>query len=537
MVDLKYAQDMHYQAWYTLLDQAGRDPHVKYGVYASRTLMVRHPEIYLMGDRWFYEGARYIKGFKECYREPSPLAWRHMEYGGKFFKAGRNYSGVPEGHPLSLREIRLDKYHLSITDRIYPDPILPQVDQRLLPLAVSLKAEGKVVTPLELVEMHYFRRLEEGAKPDELFMIYCADESAYLWDEGKLFSPSCNNYVSRISASPLLVFNERSVWHPLMDRDDRERDKKLGKVVSKLECANGSRTEPSPVVAELIPLLREVTSLDSDDQRLMAALASVRAVAWEFHPYFEPWTRFVPEDDFEIDISRRLCLIREFDRLANLLSPASAFLAAVSLSGSSLEEQMRILSEEYLIHTGVVREAEARGWKRPWRLEAWGHVWPCGLMEHTIDDAFRARTGHCVSQAHMIGAILELLDVPHVVVNFDRGGVAEGVNHHFVLSRDGRFLFDDGIVNFKGIDPPTEDYGPLLSFSAEGEWACTVGNRLYGNIPSARIEEWIEVIHTALAGRFQLRFFIEEEQGPIGDKEEFVKLLRQREVELIRPPI
>ena len=128
-------------------------------------------------------------------------------------------------------------------------------------------------------------------------------------------------------------------------------------------------------------------------------------------------------------------MIREFDRRANAVSPAAAHLYAVAGDTASLEERMRRLSREYLIRTGVVREAEARGWKPAWRLESWGHVWPCGMMEHTIDDAFRSRTGHCVSQCHMIGAVLSLLDVPHVIVNFDRGGVKEGISHHFVLAR------------------------------------------------------------------------------------------------------
>jgi hypothetical protein len=201
-----------------------------------------------------------------------------------------------------------------------------------------------------------------------------------------------------------------------------------------------------------------------------------------------------------------------------------------------VEEQMRRLSQCYLMHTAVVREAPARGWKPAWRLESWGHLWPCGLMEHTIDDAFRSRTGHCVSQAHMLGGVLEMAGVPHVVVNFDRGGVKDGVNHHFILSRDGKFLVDDGIVNFRGIDPPTEDYGPLLSFTIQGEWASTVGDKLYGNIPSARVAEWIEVIDTALAGRFDLRFFADEAKRQVVGKDEFLRLLRGREVEIIGLP-
>jgi len=110
------------------------------------------------------------------------------------------------------------------------------------------------------------------------------------------------------------------------------------------------------------------------------------------------------------------------------------------------------------------------------------------------------------------------------------------VNHHFVLSKDGSFLFDDGIVNFRGIDTETEDYGPLLSFSIAGEWASTVGNKLYGNISSARVKEWIEEINKALSNRFDLRFFANQAQRDVVGKDEFLKLLQKRDVERIRLP-
>lgn len=529
MIDLSKAEKWHRKAWEALIKQATSDPYAKYAIYASRTLAVSHPEVYLIGDRWFYEGAHFIKGFGECYREPSSLAWRHMEYGRKFFRAGRDYTGVPNGRPFSFSEVRLDKYRPAPVHRLYPDPLISLVDHRLLPLAVSLKAEGRVVTPLELAEMYYFAAIEGGVDPDGLFLILCADESAYLWDGNALFSPETNGQVSQVSAPPVLIFNEKAVWHPTMGRDDRELSAKLDEVVTRL----GPVPEPPTLTSaeDLVDGLRSASSLDNEEQRQLAALAAVRAVGWEFHPYFESWTRFVPEKDFQIDISRRLGFIREFNRLANSVSPATAFLAAVASSASSLEIQMRTLSYEYLLHTGIVREAEARGWKKAWRLEAWGHVWPCGLMEHTIDDAFRTRTGHCVSQAHMIGAVLEMLEVPHIVVNFDRGGVSEGVNHHFVLSLDGQFLIDDGIVNFKTMDPPTEDYGPLLSFSAQGEWARTVGDSLFGNIPSTRIAELVEEIEKALAGRFELRFFAKEGEKETLSKAEFLELLARQEVE------
>ena len=133
---------------------------------------------------------------------------------------------------------------------------------------------------------------------------------------------------------------------------------------------------------------------------------------------------------------------------------------------------------------------------------------------------FRSRTAHCISQAYIIASVLEMAEIPHVMVHFDRGGVTKQISHHFVLSQDGSFLFDDGIVNFRGIDPSTEDYGPLHSFSVCGEWARPVGDGPYGNVSSERMAELIERVDDALAERFELRFFANKKAGSVDATEE-----------------
>lgn len=528
------AEAFHREAWECIAAAAGEDRQAVYGIYASRTLAVVHPEVYLRGDAWFAEGARQLNGFRECYDEPTALGWCHMEYGGEFFRKPEGYRGIANGRPLRLDDISLAEYRVVGADHIAPDPRFPFIDQRLGPLPVILKTEGKVVTSLELAEIAYFRSKENDADGDALFLIWCENGDGYLMKDGRLWDPQNGRSVESLSSSAILVFNERAVWYPMMGRDDRPQDPPLADAVASLGDGTGAVSLDEAEKA-LVEHLRRVTGLDGDSQRRMAAIAGVRAGGWQFHPYFDAWKDLAPESDFEIDISRRLCIVREFDVWANRIAPATAYLAGIAGVGTT-EEKMRRLSREYLIRTGVVREAEARGWKPAWRLESWGHLWPCGLMEHTIDDAFRSRTGHCVSQSHMVAAVLEALDVPHIVVNFDRGGVTSEVNHHFVLSRDGTFLFDDGIVNYRGIDPQTEDYGPLLSFSAEGEWARTVGDGLYASIPSSRIAEWIEVIDRALSERFELRFYHSKGENEIVGKGEFLALLKEQEAELVGIP-
>lgn len=534
---MNLAEEAHRKAWENLAESAKEDRYAKYGIYAARSLVVKHPEIYLIGDDLFYQGARKIKGFKECYEEPTALGWRHMEYGGEFRKGKpAGYEGIPDGHPLSFSEIKLDKYRLTDAHRIYPEPFFSILDQRLAPLAVSLKVEGKAVTPLELAEMYYFQAKEEGANPEHLFLVYCDNQEAYILNGQELFSVRENAPVTRSSGNPILIFNEQSVWYPMMERDDRQENDALRNAVDNISSEN---TVPSVEEWEktMINHLKMVSALDSEVQLRLAAIAATRATAWGFHPFATAWKSIVPDEDFSEGTYRRFGVIREFDRQANSVSPATAYLHGVVGTSGSLEQRMRFLSSVYLRHTGVVREKEAFGWKEAWRLESWGHLWPCCLMEHTIDDAFRSRTGHCVSQAHMIGSVLEMMRIPHVVVHFDRGKIETAAgSHHFILSQDGAFLFDDGIVNFQGIDSPTEEYGPLLSFSINGGWAFTVGDKLYGNIPSTRVVELVNKIEKALNDRFELTFFADQRKKEIVSKSHFLTILEKNGIEQVSLP-
>lgn len=542
------AMSAHRSAWKRLVENASNDRYAKYGVYATRILAVKHPEVYLIGDALFHRGLA-LKGWKESYDEPSPLSELQMEYGSlfsdemeRFYEAeekGEPYvawKGIPHGHPLLLTELPLHKYRLTETCRIYPDPYSPFLDQRMAPLAVSLKTEGKAVTQLELAEMYYFRAKELGANTKSLFLMYCAGEDAYVVDGDELFSVQTARPIENPSTEPVLIFNEESVWYPLMERDDRKRDQRLSEVVDRFAKLGAALPPHNDWEASMVQRLEQVSTLANEKERCVAGLAAARGLGWTFHPFVEAWNTIVPETNITTSISRHMCLVREFDRHANSVSPAAAYLYGVMGKDGSLLDRVRRLGKAYLLSTGLLREKPMRGWKPKRRLESWGHIWVCGLMEHTLDGAFRTRGGHCVSQSHMISAPLELVGIPTVVVMLDRGEERRGANHHVMLSQDGQFLIDDGIVNFKGIDWPTEEYTALLSFSMEGKWASTVEDALYGNVTSSELSELIERVDSAIAGRFKLQFFDSRTSPGIVSKQEFLDFLKHHEVEQVGLP-
>jgi hypothetical protein len=311
------------------------------------------------------------------------------------------------------------------------------------------------------------------------------------------------------TGSPVLIFNEESVWYPLMGRDDRGRSAGLAAVVGR--CATGAGV-PALTDAEraLIPAILTVGQLEGPRQFDMAMLASLRANGIDHDPYIQVWERSImePEADHPWLCDRKLGIIRECDRYANYLSPISAYLAALVTSAAGQEIGIRVMAGEYLKYAGVVRDDErgAGNWKRPGRLEAWGHVWYCPLMEYTIDDAYRAAGGHCVSQSMSLSAALELAGVDHYVTHFNRGGVGT-TSHHFVSSADGQFVLDDAIVNYFETGAwKTDDWGCLLSFSKDGEWASLVVDEYFGNIPPQKALAHVQRIQQLIGGRFGLNF-------------------------------
>jgi hypothetical protein len=536
--------DRHRLAWEHLVQAAKTDSIARYGIYASRTLAVRHPEVYLKGDTWFYESASSIKGFHESFRDPTALGWCHMDYGFRFFDDDVSVTGIPDGRPMDFSQLNLRDYRVTDSWRIYPEFYIQPLDWRMGPLAVALKTEGKVVSPIELALIAYYRVCEAGKAPGDRFLVLCAEEDAYLLEGDELYCARSDSVVPQPRSAPVLIFNEEAVWYPWMNRDDSEASPELRRAVRRLS----RKTSPTPLDTWQEKMFRElaaVSSLDNEEQKTVAALASVRGKGWPGHPYYMAWQSVLPDDSVLYTISRHMCLIREFLRHANLVSPVTAALSGHAMGTGTLEARLRRLSQEYLSRAGVVREAEARGWKSAWRLEAWGHLWPCPVMEHTIDDAFRSRTAHCISQAFIMSAILEMADVPHLIVHFDRGGITRQVSHHFILDAEGAYLFDDGILNFRGIDPNTEDYGPLHSFSKLGKWARLVADSPYGNVDSKDSAALIEEVDRALDGRFELRFFASKEAGSVTaseqgrrslSKQEYLRYLSDHETEQVTVP-
>ena len=98
----------------SVLDKAEYDNYYKYGIYTSRSLMVRHPEIYLKADALFLEKVQTSPGFKKSYEIDSL---------NDPYLLGTELTGSP----FSFELVDFSEYTLVPSSAIYPAgyPVLP----------------------------------------------------------------------------------------------------------------------------------------------------------------------------------------------------------------------------------------------------------------------------------------------------------------------------------------------------------------------------------------------------------------------------
>lgn len=516
------AHEIHKAAWEKVLAGAEEGTYQKYSVYGSRILTVRYPEVYLRGDDLFWQIASQVNGFQEAYEVEYVADMYLMDFPDKIL-AGENL-----GQPLSMTRVDSNRYRVVSETDLYPEdyPLLPWLDRRIAPFAVTLKDKERRLTPLERAEHEYFRAKEAGAATESLFLIACDDGGAYLHNDGELWSARGGTPVSQVHGNPLLIFNQEVVWYPLMERDDSDYSAPLARVVDTYSTDICVPTL-DPWEYQKFKRLRQTTQLITEQQFDLASLVATRAQGIGKLVFTEVWDRVLPHQEFDPwTLSIKMGILKECLRYASYLSPITAYLATLIMESPDREVGIRALGQEYLKHAGVIRKDE-REWKKPGRLEAWGHLWGCCFFEHDINDVYRTQGGaHCVSQAMNLSPVLDLAGAEHYVTHFNRGGVGAR-DHHFIYSCDGEFVIDDGIVNYFATDhPTTTNWGSLLSFSQDGHWAGTVAGQFYGNVSPQETIEVVQQIDGMIGDKFTVYFlsFLGDEPKRIS-KAEFIAYL------------
>jgi hypothetical protein len=382
------ADALHASLWLNTTKRALSDRLYAYAIYASRTIAVNHPEVYLIGDSIFIGLIESKGGYDKAYQT--------KDVTDDYF-----LSSTAVGPAFTLDNVDFTSYRVVSPTQLYPSgyPLLGFLDRRMQTVACTLKTTNGELTQLELAEQYYFKLNETLTDGSRVFIIYCANDESYIYNSGQLTSMNGLKSVSSVNGDPTLIFDWRGVWYPLMGRDDTAKDQTLKNVVDRFST-NKTQPELSEAEKQVLDYLRDATKLTSDAEFTLAELCAVHTEATSgarvYNEYMPYWNRA------QIPLISGYGLFRAVYRVANYLSPITAYLATTSNNLSGVTRLTKI-SEEYTKNTATFFYATAN--------TSWGHSWPCMLCGNTVDETYRSRGSHCVWQADNLAAVLDVMGI------------------------------------------------------------------------------------------------------------------------------
>ncbi len=417
---------LHIALWLNTTEKAVTDRLYANAIYASRTLAVVHPEVYLKGDLLFLRSINSVNGYQKAFNIKNVT--------DDYFTSSK-----VDGPPFSLALVDFNAYKTIPSLKQYPEgyPVLPYLDRRMLTLGCTLKTTSSMITQLELAEQYYFNLKRTLPANITKFIIYCDNENAYIINGETLTSMENLKTVTSISGNPILIFNEESVWYPLMGRDDGTVNQVLQRIVNKYSTGI-KQPSLSEDEKEILQHLKSSTQLDSENQYTLALLASAHmeqtSGSLNYNVYIPHW------DKLGIPIPSGEGLFRVMYKVANYLSPITARLAAVS-SSSDGRTLLTAISKEYTAHTATFFYAAGN--------VSWGHTWPCGLLGNTVDEIYRTRGSHCVWQAASLAAVLDVLGIENYVMELglsDNGEIGNAQWHNTIYVPKFDLVLGNGVV-------------------------------------------------------------------------------------------
>lgn len=459
--------------WLKYLTETDDNHYHKYGLYVNRLMTVRHPEVYLLGDYQFLENVENL--------EMQP------------------YYGWDATRYFSLERYDVNQNTIITSREFYPDEIdiFPYLDKRCLG-AKALIWKSVFFDP---VQQPYIKEIEKSVltfckrkmqdSAAEMYLLYAEDESAFLWLEEQFYSMYDGSPVSIDSIrakNVILIFNDRFVWYPLMERDDREQDTTLDSLI--IECTTADVLPIlTPEEQSLIEHLRELSRLNSEEEILLAGyMAGKCNFAYGVFPedamwinsMLEKWQSVLPilKYDDLVSMLGWYCygsisslLTNQVILESNVLSPYTYHLAS-TLPEDFVAEDLQTLSKWYYHYDF-----------------SWGTIWELGLDNYSIDESGFSRSGACDIQALNIASILNLRGIENYFFQGYRSFYEYG--HCLVYVPDYRIVFSNGIyLDDPAIFVPGYPNGLFYLAHLDG-WAAFIQESFYGNVNPSEVADWL----------------------------------------------
>jgi len=340
-----------------------------------------------------------------------------------YLKADILFLSYLEDLKFSLESLNLESVKTVESNQVYPGGYdrLPFLDRRLLSITSTLMAANHEVTQIERSVWYYFERKKTGGLAD-LFLIYCHNENTYLYCKGELIWMKNLQKVDNIDGNPILVFNEETVWYPLMSRDDTRSDPFLKSVVVRYSI-NITIPDLTVAEAELVDALRVVTQLPLPEERKIALALSLKVGArLEFIDRFPSLTPYDVDQKFIRGLWQGFLELNSWGTLlralavANCLSPITVHLVSVS---SRYEGEARIhgMCDEYRRHLHLI-----------------GNKWDVArqYMMYTIDESYISQLGDCGVYTSHTTSVLDLLGISYYVIHGSRMSEQEELAHMWI---------------------------------------------------------------------------------------------------------
>jgi len=415
------AQDIHYNAWIDVANKALTQPQYKYGIYVSRSMAVKHPEIYLQADRLAYEhilsneslGLKiFFKNNIKTFSESEELRklWRNNNTSRK---------------PLLWSDIDVKEFKKIDYKGFYSEmPLLDYMDIRMYGLATALQPTDMKMVPLNMAEIIYFQ--EKDIKKNNPYILMTEEGNAYIWSDDRLLK--CDgSEADSISQKVILIFNEDYTWYPLMERDDTNTDSILGRLVNTYTSEYYCLPNLTEKEIKLVEILKNSTEIKNEVERTKIKFHSSKV-----------YNGYIRRQDFK---DRNLFTVydkeknqmRELDtgfvyyvvaKNANYISPITAHYASIAkgLEEQSLNNITGTVIDDFHAYTNT----GLNGNRTIAALTLWEHS---EYVYTNIDDTWLTKSSNCMYSASNAASILELanikgLEVIGVSMGYtdDRGG-------------------------------------------------------------------------------------------------------------------
>jgi hypothetical protein len=233
------AAQVHLDGWHHLLEAAQTDLYYRYGIYSSRVLAVKNPEVYLLADIAFLNDIQSHPYRPYVLTNPAVTA----------FPVVRQHAFFPSDYPF-----------------------LPFLDRRTMGPVSTLKNVRNLMLTIDRAALTYY--LQRSSRSlDDLYIVYTDSDQSYLSTPDGLLDVTSSQWVSNPQGNPVLIFNENAVWYPLLQRDDRGTVPSLATIVTRYAGAVQMPTL-TPDEQTLIDGLRQTTGLGNSAQLAVAVLAA-----------------------------------------------------------------------------------------------------------------------------------------------------------------------------------------------------------------------------------------------------------------------